>query len=650
MDRPSFDNLEAELSAYLDGELPAERVAAIERRLRSDAQARRLLEELRDVARHLAALPRLPAPPRVAQAVEAALRRRGDAGADDRVIPLRTLRLAASASLLAACILIGVYLVRVDGSAVRLREKSVALDTNGGNESLALQNARGRSDLADRKLAISPRDDWFDARVRPAPEAEARSPFDGLGYPIASRAAGDAALGFGVERDRVALDTRAATGAPAEGLTANLMAGAELVVVVSPQSAAQYDNVVALLRTGIVGGDAERRDQSGIDDARPALLDSLAPPTDQSTALRIGREMSLSVESAEAQRLLQNLATAAPQGVEFRKFADADAPASPLPARTAESADDLAKRAYGADGRLGAPPVGQAPATSKDAPAAAAPSAAPGAAGAPERERADAENSPGDKGAGAAAVEKGVDEQATAGRKERGGGKALPGGRAIGSPPAAKPAPAEATKNDEAADAAREGAKPQAPGAAAGSQPADKSPRGGEALAEMTQAGAKSDALGEKSGFAPEAPGRPVADVRQETRRNETDAGADETLKELERTGAAFKLPVAPSRVLEPFAGRMLDRIRQIEQTVIGSAAEPARIAALRGKGRGANAVGGGVAAAASQPQPSEPAGEGRVTIRIHLLPPKAGDATPAKPPMSDSAPASQPTRQPRDP
>ena len=109
------DNLTADLSAYLDGELDEQRRHEVEEFLAESADARRALDELRTVSGQIAALPRRRAPATVTFALAAR--------AEDRLLvpnPLpsprmRTVRLfaqvAATAAALAACVFIG-YEVR----------------------------------------------------------------------------------------------------------------------------------------------------------------------------------------------------------------------------------------------------------------------------------------------------------------------------------------------------------------------------------------------------------------------------------------------------------------------------------------------------------------------------------------------------------
>lgn len=69
------DNQLAQLTAYLDGELPAAERAKVEALLATDASARRLLAELRRTAGLVAGLPRAQAPTRLAEEISARIER-----------------------------------------------------------------------------------------------------------------------------------------------------------------------------------------------------------------------------------------------------------------------------------------------------------------------------------------------------------------------------------------------------------------------------------------------------------------------------------------------------------------------------------------------------------------------------------------------
>jgi len=107
-----LDQVGAELSAYLDGELPPERAAEVERRLSESADYRQRLEELRGVCETLGRLPRLKAPEGLLGALRRQAERRmllGEArvgGSTARAVKL-FVRLTAAAAVLGVCVLTG---------------------------------------------------------------------------------------------------------------------------------------------------------------------------------------------------------------------------------------------------------------------------------------------------------------------------------------------------------------------------------------------------------------------------------------------------------------------------------------------------------------------------------------------------------------
>jgi hypothetical protein len=107
---PRPDHLEAELSAYLDGELTAAEAAQVERWLAESPAARQSLEALRDIRAQLGQLPRHAAP----ASLRAALRQHAERQLlfEDRPArPGRWLRLmvqtSAAAAILLACVYVG---------------------------------------------------------------------------------------------------------------------------------------------------------------------------------------------------------------------------------------------------------------------------------------------------------------------------------------------------------------------------------------------------------------------------------------------------------------------------------------------------------------------------------------------------------------
>lgn len=107
------DNLGPELSAYLDGELPAARAAEVERWLHAHPEAQVRLDLLRDVRGRLGALPRQAAPPAVGARLRLAAEERLSAPpaavamrARPSVIPL-VLRITAAAAVIAGSVWFG---------------------------------------------------------------------------------------------------------------------------------------------------------------------------------------------------------------------------------------------------------------------------------------------------------------------------------------------------------------------------------------------------------------------------------------------------------------------------------------------------------------------------------------------------------------
>jgi hypothetical protein len=105
------DDLEADLSAYLDGELSEQRTREVERWLAESEPARQMLEELRAVSGRLAGLPRLAAPEQLAASMSAHAQRRlllNRLTTTRRSQGFRLLaQMSAAAAALVACVLVG---------------------------------------------------------------------------------------------------------------------------------------------------------------------------------------------------------------------------------------------------------------------------------------------------------------------------------------------------------------------------------------------------------------------------------------------------------------------------------------------------------------------------------------------------------------
>ncbi len=99
------------LSSYLDGEVTERERAVVERALRDDPSARRLLEELRAVAHAVAGLPRHAAPATLESDLAAQLERSALIGGDDEPFSHRTARGSNRASRFAVAAMFGVVVL-----------------------------------------------------------------------------------------------------------------------------------------------------------------------------------------------------------------------------------------------------------------------------------------------------------------------------------------------------------------------------------------------------------------------------------------------------------------------------------------------------------------------------------------------------------
>lgn len=102
------DKLGADLSAYLDDELSAARSREIQRVLASSEDARRQLDELREVSEQLGALPRLRAPAELASTLAAQAEQQLRAAPRAGKRRMRIIRLGAQVTAAAAVIVAGV--------------------------------------------------------------------------------------------------------------------------------------------------------------------------------------------------------------------------------------------------------------------------------------------------------------------------------------------------------------------------------------------------------------------------------------------------------------------------------------------------------------------------------------------------------------
>lgn len=109
MTRPEREQREADLSAYLDGELDAARMSEIKTLLAESADVRQLLDELRAVRDHLVALPHATAPDSLAENLARRAERQMGLDESPNVRRARIVRLFARLSAAAAVILAGVF-------------------------------------------------------------------------------------------------------------------------------------------------------------------------------------------------------------------------------------------------------------------------------------------------------------------------------------------------------------------------------------------------------------------------------------------------------------------------------------------------------------------------------------------------------------
>lgn len=137
------ERLLADLSAYLDGELPAARVQEVERGLADSPEARQLLAELRQVRDRLHALPRRAAPAELATAVLRQAESRLAVARRQSSWSRRILRLGAPLAAAAAVLLLGLL---VRQSLHRAPPTTVPLTAERG--------AAARDDVAPPAAAV----------------------------------------------------------------------------------------------------------------------------------------------------------------------------------------------------------------------------------------------------------------------------------------------------------------------------------------------------------------------------------------------------------------------------------------------------------------------------------------------------------------
>lgn len=244
------DDLESELSAYLDGELDAARRHEVQRRLAESEEARALLEELRAISDGLGGLPRHRAPDDLPARLARHAERRLLLGEDGARRRLRrtwwAARVGAAAAVLIACVLVGWR------AAERWRSRPV--DVAAARERAALP---ATPPVAVRVLSDSP-----------AAGGEASGPAIALAAPRAEAQPAETTLATAAQLHEA--DTADASKPPGTATVVALEAGAtdvtaltdeatedeaaSVAIVVRTQSAPEYAAAVAVVAGWTAGG------------------------------------------------------------------------------------------------------------------------------------------------------------------------------------------------------------------------------------------------------------------------------------------------------------------------------------------------------------------------------------------------------------
>ena len=251
----------ADLSAYLDGELPEEQARQTERQLERSDECRQTVEQLREVSDLLANLPRHRAP----EELTAAMRRRAERRelleetrpvGGGRVLMLMV-RLTAAAAVLAACVLVGWQVGKRDRSpAVRYlgqEERAVAGKTEPDMARRAGKRGRVITGIA--------------TEAQPAPVLAAADKNEQLSEGDPQRPASLGFVGGAAQEDVVeTATTPAAVGVAVVATDSQVGQQVALSytiepavdIRITPQSAAEYTAIYAALASGTIAGHSER--------------------------------------------------------------------------------------------------------------------------------------------------------------------------------------------------------------------------------------------------------------------------------------------------------------------------------------------------------------------------------------------------------
>lgn len=257
MAQPARDMPDADLSAYLDRELSPERTREIEQLLRESEDARRLLNDLRDVSDRLAALPRHRAPDELTAAMARHAERRlllAAAGPARRLRRLRHgARIVAAAAVVALGVLVGWRALR-PGASVPPPGPGPAAPP-----SMLLSRA-AESETRTEKAEVAARDAPSDAMAGGAVHADASPPAARGPVPEPAAGSADSAVS-GAVGNHLALssalhddyDAWVAYSSASSPLSCRIVAGSSLseapvvIVTVSPRSSVEYLTAAALL-------------------------------------------------------------------------------------------------------------------------------------------------------------------------------------------------------------------------------------------------------------------------------------------------------------------------------------------------------------------------------------------------------------------
>ena len=250
----------ADLSAYLDGELPEEQARRVERQLEQSDECRQTVEQLREVSDLLANLPRHRAP----EELTTAMRRRAErrelleetrSAGGGRVLKLMV-RLTAAAAVLTACVLVGWQVGR--------RDRAPAVYNPGAKEHTVASKAepdltrragkRGRIEIGTAieaqptpALAVADKDEKL-SELDPRQIASLGFVEGATEENVAEAAATPAAMGLPV----VALDSEVE-----QQVTLYYTIEPAVDIQITPQSAEEYTAIYAALTSGTIAGQSE---------------------------------------------------------------------------------------------------------------------------------------------------------------------------------------------------------------------------------------------------------------------------------------------------------------------------------------------------------------------------------------------------------